>query len=227
MTWSAQYRGGGVRISVDSDRGLHEWQVTLSVLREHFDDNIVANICRALAGVDRLASLVSLANLNSQLPDGSHHRNRNLPTIALYLLGTMREIGRVLDDLSRARIKRALSDPAPWARLEEVRKRWMGDQAGEVRNGIAFHLCYKSADAVRGLQRLAERKDQATIVASVGDRIADASHPLGDEVLFAAVEMSLAELEAFLLQAPEDAAHFALDLRLVIYDLLRQCGARV
>jgi hypothetical protein len=141
-TWSARYVGGGVRLS-SSDDGVRRsgLDVTITDLRRHFDDRIIANLCRAFAGCDRLTSLAHLAKLTDEhLSDGSLARERNLHALFMLTFGTTRELVTVLDDLNQAGIKRALSDPEPWLKLKPIRKRWSRETAAHVRNRLAFHF---------------------------------------------------------------------------------------
>ncbi len=229
--WIAQYPGGGVRISLNEEQHRHEVQVSLSELRRHVDERIVANLCRAFAGCDRLTSLAHLSLLNGTLPEGSLARARNVMTITTYLFGTMRETAKALSDLRGAGIEGALQDTAPWIRLDEIRRRWVANASIRWRDRIAFHLCYSTKDAIKGLDVLQDRSDRVTFseieTPSDNAKLLDIRYPIGDEVLFAAADLDDDEIKAVVSGAPRDSAQMTLALQEIMRDLLRQCGAKV
>jgi len=226
-SWHARYPGGGVRLSSD-DRGHTQVQVTISVLKRHVDDRITANLCRALAGCDRLTSLAHLSILNNRDSAAESTVNeRNLHTISMLTFGTMRELGKVLVALRSSGIERALVDPTPWLRLDEVRKRWIGLPAMRMRDQIAFHLGLGTEDAIRGLDALQRRTDHVILIEYEQTRLSHFRHPIGDEVLLGALNLEETDVKAVVEWAAVDAPAMTLDLQAICRDLLRQCGARV
>jgi hypothetical protein len=227
--WIARYPGGGVRISFDEQRDRHEVQISLSELqRNGIDDRIVANLFRAFARCDRLTSLAHLSILNRTLPEGSVASQRNVSTLTTLTFGMMRGMAKVLVALRKAGVERALTDPTPWFRLDEVRRRWLKDASIHWRDRIAFHLCYDTDDAIRGLETLRKRSDCVVLNEIEGNaKLINVRYPIGDEVLFAASELDAEELEQVVAKTPEDSAQMTLDLQAIARDLLRQCGARV
>jgi hypothetical protein len=188
----------------------------------------VANLCRALAGCDRLTSLAHFHKLNGTLPEDSVARIRNAATLLTLTFGMMREVAKVLQALRKAGVERALTDPGPWLRLDKVRRRWEKDASIHWRDRIAFHLCYKTEDAIRGLNTLQERSDRVTFSEIDADpKLINVRYPIGDEVLYAASELDEDELREVVAQTPQDSAQMTLDLQEIMRDLLRQCGARV
>jgi hypothetical protein len=148
-------------------------------------------------------------------------------TLMVHTLGMMREQAKVLTALRKAGIKAALTDPTPWLRLDEVRRRWEHETALRFRDRIAFHLCCSTEDAVRGLELLQRRTDQVTLCEAAKPALLEARFPVGDELVFAAAALEEADVTAVVKWTPEDSAQMTQDLQSVALDLLKQCGARI
>lgn len=224
--WTATYPGGGVRISLDEERVRQEIQVSLSTLRAAVGDRIVANLCKCLAGCDRLTSLAHLSILNAALPEDSVARFRNIQTIALLMFGLIHELAMALARLRGAGIERALSDPEPWHRVDAVRVRWAQQTANRMRNSVAFHLSER-LDETGALDKLQAFSDTRILHEVEGAKLLNARHPVGEELLLIAVDVEFEEMQAVGLQAPVDSRQVTMDLFLIAKDLLRRAGARL
>jgi hypothetical protein len=214
-------------VSLDCETDRREIQISLSMLRRQAGDRIVANLFRGLAGCDRLSSLVHLLQLNSELPLGSVAQDRNRQTLMAHIFGTIRELAKVLDGLNGAGIEAALTDVTPWLRLNDVRRRWTQQAAIRWRDQVAFHLCYSTADAVRGLESIQQRSDEFILAQTDKPALLASRCPVAEEMLLAASGLKEADLMAVVKDAPEDSAQMTLDLQAIARDLLRQCGARI
>jgi len=189
---------------------------------------------RALAGLNRLCSLAPLAHLstiNEATGDGTPAQSRNLHTIAMLMIGVMRELATVLNDLRGAGIRTRLDDPAPWSGLEGIRKRWFKEPAVKMRNGVAFHLGDKT-QAVRGLAHVQALTDSVPFCRLESRhpnraQFVEAHYPLGDAVLMAAVGLESKEVWAVLDDVKRDSSEATRLLHMIWLDLLRQCGANI
>jgi hypothetical protein len=187
----------------------------------------VAALCQCLAGCDRLTSLAHLSILNAaSVPEESGVRFRNTQTIAFIMFGLMHELAKALGRLRKAGIERALADPEPWRRIDDVRKRWMQQTANRMRNSVAFHLG-DQIDAVKALDAMAAHADARVLHEVEGSKLTHARHPVGEEMLLAGLDAEEKEVYAIGLQAPVDSSVVTHNLYAISLDLLRQAGARV
>ncbi|MGH7293636.1 MAG: hypothetical protein ACRELB_01825 [Polyangiaceae bacterium] len=199
--------------------------VEVSTLVARFGSALVASLLRLCAGANRVISHFHLLTLNDQLDPTSLARERNFQFLVMQLIGYLREFGRVVDDLAKANIEKALTDRSPWDEIAKERARW-DDRAGAIRNDITFHLGWPSR-TIPAIEKQAARRARTVIHELDGNRRVDARFTGGDALLLQSCGMQTEEFRGLVDYSADAWAVILLSLESIIRDLLTQCGARL
>jgi hypothetical protein len=151
---------------------------------------------------------------------------RNLNFAAMQLLGYLRELGVVVDDLKAAGMGHCLTNAAPLVALEAQRARWDATVKG-LRDDIAFHLGHPDKTEP-ALEKLAKKAASLRLYETGTSNLRlHTSFSGGESLLLIASGMTTRDLRRII-----DLSSTAWDvlmhsLEAIFRDLLVQVGARM
>lgn len=223
--WVAAYYGGGVRVVYTEPAGRYTIEVEVDALTKRFGAGLVSAFFRLVAGANRITCLIHFLKLNSEgLATGTIAYDRNYQFAGVHLMGYLRELERVVEDLEKEKIEDVLLDAQPWRELLEQSKRW-DDRVRRLRNDITFHLGWPDK-TTPALERLAARGRRLAL------HEADTPHRVGlrftggEELLFVSSGLTLEDFRAVVEASAESWSVVYNALDAILQDLTRQCGAR-
>lgn len=194
----------------------------LGVLADRLGDDLVVGIARLFIWVDRLQSLCHFALWNIEnCKEGSVPYSRNVQAIVWQAATILYEAADAIAALNRARIWSKLDNPAKWAQLVAIEKRWSKDKTLKlVRDKLGAH-----ADEVvvrSGLE--AARLRRVEILMGNDITSGQASYRMGLELLLRGAGFSLTDHEQIAKTLKTDHPDFIKLVDEVFLDLLRHEG---
>jgi ribosome modulation factor len=220
--------GGGVRRVVAGDPARELLEVEVRILRDRFGADLVGGVLRLMAGGNRIAALLHFIKLNStHVVRDSVAFERNFHFAALMTFAYLKELSRVLDDLSAAGIKGNLTDAAPWTELHRLRRRWEGGIRRTLRDNVVFHLGWRD-EAGAEVEKWATDGERVALLELDHERTGmDFRYSAGESLLMSACGLTLADYRSIISDGVEAYSPLFLSIARLVDDLLRQCGARL
>jgi hypothetical protein len=226
--WLAVDHGGGVRSIYAGEPMRHCLEVDASVLCERFGTRLVAAFLRLMAGTGRIASLLHLIRLNSNhAPPKSVAKERNFQLAALLTWAYLNELTVVLNDLSGAGIARHLTDPKPWAVLQQLQRHWERDARATMRDNVMFHLGFKDETQKQMDEQAKAHMPLPLVERDVGHADTFMRFTAGDALVMTASGLGLSDFDDLAREAVDMYGPLFESVHDILSDLLRQLGARL
>lgn len=222
------YYGGGVQgvFTENPDRLLLE--VKIKPLCERFGAPIVANLLRAMAGANRIITLLHFIQLTLQhVPPASVAFERNRQFASMQTFAYLKELSGVLNDLRRVGIERHLTDRQPWFTLQTLQSHWERGSRKTLRDDVLFHLGWPT-ETRRAVEKEAQTDERVVLVEGDADRIALHSRfTAGESLLLVACGLKLSDFREIVESGATAYDPLFDSLEAIFDDLLRQCGAKL